>query len=264
MRRIFHSIYEYFSLYLGLGVLGILCLLWLPIATVLYFVLPSQIGAKVGRFAIMFGFNVYVRFLSWMRACHFDLSALDELRGSTPVIIAPNHPCLLDAVMVISRLPNVVCIMKASLIDNFFLGAGARLARYICNDSTMNMVVNAAASLHEGNHLLIFPEGTRTTSLPVNSFKGSIALISRRAGVPVQTVFIETNSAYLSKGWPLFRKPALPITFSIRLGQRFEPKGDQKSFMGELEGCFADEFSTHAPMPDNPQTMLTVEPTQRK
>jgi hypothetical protein len=31
----------------------------------------------------------------------------------------------------------------------------------------------------------------------------------------VQTVFIETDSAYLSKGWPLFRKPSMPITYRI-------------------------------------------------
>lgn len=250
MRRSLHTLYEYFALYLGLGMLGVLCLLWLPVAMILNVILPAKTGGRVGRFAIMFGFHLYIRFLTLMGACQFDLSALDELRDSSPVIIAPNHPCLLDAVMVISRLPNVVCIMKASLLDNYLLGSGARLASYISNDSAIDMVVKAAEALHAGNHLLIFPEGTRTTSLPVNSFKGSTALIAKRAGIPVQTVFIETNSAYLSKGWPLFRKPALPITYSVRLGKRFDPADNQKSFILELEKYFSSEFSTHIPMPD--------------
>jgi len=263
MKHLLFTLYEYLALYVGLGMLAVLCISWIPIATILYIILPSELGAKVGRFAIMNGFNVYVRFLSLIGACHFDLRSLDELRNSSPVIIAPNHPCLLDAVMVISRLPNVVCIMKASLMNNFFLGIGARLARYICNDSSIDLVVNASESLKKGNHLLIFPEGTRTTSLPVNSFKGSIALIARRAGVEVQTVFIETDSAYLSKGWPLFRKPSLPINYHVRLGKSFKPEGNQKTFMKELEQYYTDEFSDHDPMPEFTQSMLVVEHTHK-
>jgi len=249
MKRLIHSLLEYCALYLGLGFLGLLCLLWMPVATILYFVLPKRHAGVTGRFAIMAGFHVYIRFLSLMGACRFDLSALDALRGQPAMIIAPNHPCLLDAVMVISRLPNVTCIMKASLIDNVFLGAGARLAHYIRNGATIKMVLDAANSLRDGNHLLIFPEGTRTTRLPVNAFLGGIGFIAHRASVPVQTVFIETDSAYLSKGWPLFRKPAMPITYRIRLGRRFEPGGDIKSFTTNLEQYFADELSTQAPMP---------------
>ncbi|TPW14759.1 MAG: putative phospholipid biosynthesis acyltransferase, partial [Halothiobacillaceae bacterium] len=66
---------------------------------------------------------------------------------------------------------------------------------------------------------------------------------------PVQTVFIETDSRYLSKGWPLFRKPALPITYRIRLGRRFEPQDNVRSLVTELERYFAAELSGRAPMP---------------
>ena len=253
--RSLHTLYEFCALYLGLGLLGFLCLLWIPIATILYVVLPQRRAGVVGRFAIMSGFNVYIRFLALMGACRFDISALDALRGQPPMIIAPNHPCLLDAVMVISRLPNVACIMKASLFDNIFLGAGARLARYIRNGAAVKMVIDAADSLRDGNHLLIFPEGTRTTRLPVNPFMGGIGFIAQRAGVPVQTVFIETDSAYLSKGWSLFRKPSMPITYRIRLGRRFEPANDIKLFITDLEQYFADELSVHAPIPEMPQTV---------
>lgn len=223
-------------------------------ATLLYVILPKHFAGVVGRFAIMFGFHLYIRFLAMMGSFRFDISELDALRGQPPMIIAPNHPCLLDAVMVISRLPNVACIMKASLIDNIFLGAGARLAGYIRNGAARKMMRDAAASLRKGNHLLIFPEGTRTTRLPINSFTGGVGFIACRADVPVQTVFIETNSLYLSKGWPLFRIPALPITYRIRLGRRFEPGNDTKAFIRELEHYFAEELNTRPPMPEMPTT----------
>ncbi len=248
MKRLLYTFLEYCALYLGLGFLGLLCLLWMPVATILNVVLPRRQAGIIGRFAIMAGFYIYIRFLALMGACRFDISELDSLRGEPPMIIAPNHPCLLDAVMVISRLPNVTCIMKASLIDNIFLGAGARLAQYIRNGSTIKMVLDAANSLKSGNHLLIFPEGTRTIRPPCNPFMGGIGYIAHRAKVPVQTVFIETDSAYLSKGWPLFRKPSMPITYRIRLGKRFEPEGDMNAFIVKLEQHFAEELSGVEPV----------------
>jgi len=60
--------------------------------------------------------------------------------------------------------------------------------------------------------------------------------------VPIQTVFIETDSAYLSKGWPLFRRPSMPITYRIRLGRRFEAPEKARVFSEELERYFIDEL----------------------
>lgn len=237
------GIYDYLVLYLGLIWLGLLSLGWTLIATILYPLLPRRLATRLGRYVIMTGFRVYLVSLSLSRRCSFDLSALDALRKETPLIIAPNHPCLLDAVMVISRLPNVACVMKAELMNNIFLGAGARLARYIRNEPIRQMVLQASDDLKCGSHLLLFPEGTRTTNDPVNPFKGSIALIAHQARMPVQTVWIETSSPYLSKGWPLFRKPSMPISYKVRLGKRFAPPENTHKFMAELEQYFVQELA---------------------
>lgn len=231
--------YDYLVLYLGLFWLGFLSLGWTLIATVLYPVLPKRYGTRLGRYAIMFSFRAYLASLSISQRCHFDLSELDVLRSESPLIIAPNHPCLLDAVMIISRLPNVACVMKAELMNNIFLGAGARLARYIRNEPIRQMVIQASEDFKSGSHLLLFPEGTRTVKQPINALKGSIALIAMQAKVPVQTVLIETNSHYLSKGWPLFRKPNMPVIYKIRLGKRFEPPEHTHDFIAQLEAYFS-------------------------
>ena len=241
MRRLL-GLYEYLVLYLGLVWLGLLCLCWTVFAVVLYPLLPARRGRALGRWLIMATFRLYLASLSASRRCHFDLSALDALRHEGPLIIAPNHPCLLDAVMVISRLPNVACVMKTSLKDNIFLGAGARLARYIGADPLRKMLHLAVKDVHCGSHLLLFPEGTRTTQDPVNPLTGSVALISHLAQVPVQTVLIETDTQYLRKGWPLFRKPVMPISYRVRLGRRFEPPTHTKRFMRELQDYYANEL----------------------
>jgi 1-acyl-sn-glycerol-3-phosphate acyltransferase len=231
--------YEYVCLYLGLGFLGLMCLLWLPFAVVLNVVMPVRPGRRVGRWVISAAFNLYLRWLTLLGACRFDVSALDALRDSGPLILVANHPCLLDAPMIIARLPNVACIMKANLLNNIFLGAGARLARYICNDPPVGMIRRAVDDLRQGSHLLIFPEGTRSADGHLRPFKSSAAVIAHRAGVPVQALLVESDSAYLSKGWPLFRRPDMPIHYRVRLGQRFEAPEDARAFTVELEQYFA-------------------------
>jgi 1-acyl-sn-glycerol-3-phosphate acyltransferase len=239
--------YEYVAMALGLGFLGLLCLAWLPFAAILNMLLPRRWGRPIGRGLIMLAFRVYLRFLSLFCACRFDLAALDALRRDGPLVLAANHPSLLDAVMILSRLPNAVCIMKAALMDNVLLGAAARLACYIPNDAPLEMVRRARQELSEGAHLLLFPEGTRTRTFPIDTCTPGAGLIAGRAKVPVQTLLIDFSSPYLGKAWPLFRKPELPLRFSIRLGRRFAPPADVTAFTREMEAYFRGELAGTPP-----------------
>jgi 1-acyl-sn-glycerol-3-phosphate acyltransferase len=234
--------WEHVCLWSGLGMLGLLCLVWLPFALVLGLVLPARIGKPFGRRTIMHAFRFYLAWLSLLGGFRFDIRALDALRDSGPMLLAPNHPCLLDAVMILSRLPDVACVMKASLMNNPLLGAAARLAGYIRNEPSVSMVLGALDDLRHGSQLLLFPEGTRTVRPPVNDCYTSCALIARRARVPVQAIIIETDSAFLAKGWPLFRRPAMPIHYRIRLGQRFEPPHDITACTARLQAHLAEEL----------------------
>jgi 1-acyl-sn-glycerol-3-phosphate acyltransferase len=241
MPRFLRTLYAYFALYSSLTFLGFICLLWSVFALPLYFILPARLGAAVGRRGIMTGFRLYSWSL-WITGCYrLDLRELDSLRGGPPMILAPNHPALIDALLILAQHPNLVCVMKSALMNNVFLGSGSRLARYVRNDSSRQMVKESVAHLRTGALLLLFPEGTRTIRAPINPLVGSVGLIAKYARVPVQTLVVETDSPYLSKGWPLFKRPELPITYRIRLGQRFDPPTDVAKFTEEL-----DHYYRHA------------------
>ncbi len=235
MPRFLKIIYEYFALYSSLTLLGLICLTWSVFALPLYFLLPVRLGTAVGRRGIMAGFRIYSWSLSLTGTYRLDLKAIDTLRDGPPVILAPNHPALIDALLILTRHPNLVCVMKSALMKNVFLGSGSRLARYVRNDSSRQMVKESVAHLQAGAVLLLFPEGTRTTRFPINPLVGSVGLIAKHANVPVQTLIIETDSPFLSKGWPLFKRPELPITYKVRLGQRFDPPKDVPAFTAELD-----------------------------
>ena len=234
--------YEYAVFYLGLLLIGMLCLLWSPPALLLYPILPPAPRRAVGRFAIMFFFRAYLATLTLSGRFRFDLAELDALKGEKALIIAPNHPSLWDVVLIVSRLPDVACVMKAEVLGNIFLGSGARLAGYIRNESLRRLIMLAIADLQRGSQLLLFPEGTRTVRRPIGPLKGSIGVIACRAKVPVQTVLIETDSRYISKGWALFRKPPMPLHYRVRLGKRFDPPQDVHRFMAELQDYFSHEL----------------------
>jgi 1-acyl-sn-glycerol-3-phosphate acyltransferase len=235
MLRLLKIAYEYFALYTSLTLLGLICLIWSVFALPLYYILSRPMGTAIGRRGIMSGFRIYAWSLSVTRTYHLDLRDIDSLKGGPPLILAPNHPCLIDALLILTRHPNIVCVMKSELMRNVFLGSGSRLARYVRNDSSRQMVKESVAHLLEGGVLLLFPEGTRTTRQPINSLVGSVGLIAKHANVPVQTLLIETDSPYLSKGWPLFRRPELPIIYRVRLGKRFDPPSDVAAFTAELD-----------------------------
>ena len=105
--------YEYVAMVFGLGFLAFMCLLWLPFAMILHPLLPRRWGQPLGRRVIMNVFRIYTTFLEIFCACRFDLAGIDTLRDQGPLVVVANHPSLLDVVLIVSRLPNAVCVMKA-------------------------------------------------------------------------------------------------------------------------------------------------------
>lgn len=231
------NVYQYLVLYGALTVFGVGGLIYTGVSPIFGFLLPVDAGNRLGQVVMMGLFRFFVGLLRLSRIVHCDLGSLDRLRGQA-LLLVPNHPSLLDAVLIVSRLPNVVCIMKAQILDNPFLGGGARLAGYIRGDHPMEMMRKAREALHSGRHVLVFPEGTRTNTPPVNPFKGNFALMAKQANKPVQTLFIDSDSPYLQRGWPLFRKPAFPIHYRVTLGQRFEPHADPQELKRKVEAYF--------------------------
>jgi 1-acyl-sn-glycerol-3-phosphate acyltransferase len=226
-------------LQLLLLMLGLMSALWNLIALLLYPLLPRATGQRVGRAGIAFGYRIFWSVARASGLLRMQAQALRELADERGLVIVANHPSLLDALMLVAQLPRGFCVMKASLMHNPLLGPGALLARYIRNDCPRTMVRQAVADLRDGGQLVMFPEGTRTTGSGLHPFQGGFALIARRAQTPVQTVFIDTTSPYLGKGWPIWKLPPLPIEFSLRLGRRFEPGPDVDVWVEEIERYMA-------------------------
>ena len=238
LRRLFQSV----LFYVLLLHLGAMSLTWNFVCLLLYPFLTRRQGVVVGRAAISSVYRGFWTCAQWLGLMSIDYTALDALGRDGGLIIAANHPSMLDALLVIARVPRGICIMRASLMRNPFLGAGARLARYIRNDPPHGMIRNCVMNLQDGAQLVLFPEGTRTVCPPVNSFRPGVTLIAQMAKVPIQTVLIESESKYLAKGWPIWRTPEFPIVIRLRLGRRFAPEADHQGLLKRIEAYFAEEL----------------------
>jgi 1-acyl-sn-glycerol-3-phosphate acyltransferase len=227
-------------------------LAWTPVAALLRLVLPRPTGTRVGRAVAHRFFAFYVASLRATRNMRIDDSALAAIAREPGVIVAANHPCRLDALLLLGRLENAVPLMKSTLERSVFWGAPAHLAGYISNRSITQSVRRARDELAAGAQLVIFPEGTRTDPFPLGELRGAVAIIAQRAQAPVQTVIIETDSLFLAKGWPLWRVPPLPITVRVRLGRRFPPPADAAAFMRELRSHFEHELARAELVPPRP------------
>jgi 1-acyl-sn-glycerol-3-phosphate acyltransferase len=160
-------------------------IIWFPLAYVIFAVvggltsavcfvlslaIPADWGRPLGQILIHRLFAFFVWYLERTGLASFDFQDLASLHGCRGTIIAVNHPTLLDAVFVVSRLPRVCCLMKAGILTNLVLCGTARLAGYVDNRSGMRLVKQCADLLRHGESLVVFPEGTRTIGPGINSF----------------------------------------------------------------------------------------------
>ncbi|UPY37598.1 lysophospholipid acyltransferase family protein [Sediminicoccus sp. KRV36] len=247
-RRPLRWAWDSFSFVLVLTLLAICFAGWSLIATLLVHLLPRRFGQRLGQAATIMFFSFFLWVMRRLGIARVDLSALAAVQDFRGVVFAANHLALLDILLLGSCLPRTVCIIKASLWRNPLLGGG-RLAGYIRNDEPLRLIRNAAAALREGSNLLIFPEGTRQPAGRMGAFRPGFALIARRAQAPVQTLFIESNSPYLRKGWPLWKRPEFPLEYRVTLGPLLPVEGRAEDFSEALRELFLARLQPPADSP---------------
>lgn len=205
--------------------------------------LPRAVRQPLIQGAISATFALFLAGASRCGLMRLELSALDALNAERGLLLAANHPSMIDVFLVISRVRRAACLMKASIGINLFLAVGAYLGGYISNKRVDRMIRQASAAAAAGQTILAFPEGTRTTRQPVNKLKPGLALIAKRSKAPLQVILIETNSPYLSHGWKIWRPPQFPLVYRATLGPRLVPSSNVSDTARQLQECFENALS---------------------
>ncbi|MBB2898528.1 1-acyl-sn-glycerol-3-phosphate acyltransferase [Pseudomonas sp. SORGH_AS 211] len=167
-------------------------------------------------------FRFFVAFMVLTRVMNLRIQGRERLGRPGQLIIA-NHPSLIDVVVLIGLVPDANCVVKQGLWQNPYLKRQIQAAGYISNNGSAEMLDEAADALREGQTLIIFPEGTRTTPGEPPRFHRGAAAIALRGARCITPVIIRVVPSTLTKATPWYRIPARRFDFQLDVGADIDP-----------------------------------------
>jgi 1-acyl-sn-glycerol-3-phosphate acyltransferase len=201
----------------GIGAL-FLALVVLPVLTR---IAPGCDRHLLAQRVIQRAFRFFVNLGTFLGLFEVSESGAPRLRAGGVLVVA-NHPTLLDAVILISRMPQVDCVVKRAAWRNPFLRGIVTAADYVPNDDGEAIVEACAERLRAGRSVLLFPEGSRSPRRGLGRFKRGAARIALRAGCPIVPVVVRCDPRALAEGQPGYL-PARKLRFSIDVGEAIAP-----------------------------------------
>ena len=198
--RVFVKLFSFFIFGLGAVVISIIAF---PVMKLL-FPNPKKFRTAGHRF-ISYLFRFFICVMTIIGCSYLTTPDKKRFRHLKSKIIVANHPSLLDVVMLISLIPNADCIVNAYLSGKNILHIIVRQL-YIPTSLTHEEIMQKCTeSLHEGNCIIIFPEGTRSLPGGQNPYKKGAARIALMSGCPLVPVYMGGNDKRgLRKHDPLF------------------------------------------------------------
>lgn len=177
---------------------------------------PGEARERVAQRLIQRAFAFFVRLGTALHLFEVRETGTDRLAHGPSLVVA-NHPTLLDAVFVISRMPQADCIVKSEASRNPFLRHVVRIAGYIPNGAGPQVVNTCVERLRAGRSVVLFPEGSRSPEGGLHPFKRGAAHIALRSGCPLTPVFLTCTPPALKKGQPWWAVPdrKLVITMDV-------------------------------------------------
>ena len=174
------------------------------------------------RRVVSLTFRSFVEFMYRSGVLTYEVDGAERLGRPGQMIIA-NHPSLIDVVVTIAFTRDTNCVVKQSLWDNPCMRGPIRSAGYISNSGSMDMLDEAAGALQQGQTLVIFPEGTRTTPGQPPEFHRGAAAIALRGARVITPVVISVSPTTLTKAEPWYRIPARRFHIRLRVGEDIDP-----------------------------------------
>ena len=229
-----------------------------------------------------------IRALRIARQFGWTAEGLELVRcDDAPLIFAANHASHADTAAVLGTLPNGLrrrtCV--AAALDVFGRTSDPRLLRVVRRECLQIIVaagfrafafdrhgpplrsVRTAAELtRAGWNLLLFPEGTRSRTGDMGSFKAGVGILARKTGRPVVPVHVGGGSSILPCG-AFMPQPGHAV---VRYGSalRFQSGETASSFAERLRqrvcalAASPDEETARAPV-EAPGDLPVVCPQQR-
>jgi len=167
-------------------------------------------------------FRAYVGVIEAIGVVRMRISGAEALAAPGQLVVA-NHPTLLDAVFLISLMPQADCVAKQATWSNPFMRGVVTATGYISNERGVELVEACAARLAAGRSVLLFPEGTRSPAGGLGEFQRGAAHVALRSGRPLRTVLLTCSPPALMRGRRWYEMPTQRLAIGVDAHGRFDP-----------------------------------------
>ncbi len=182
--------------------------------------------------------NVIGRY--WARSILFLSGATLEIKGfekipAGPVVFASNHRAAFDIMVLQGYMPvQFRWLAKKSLFSIPLLGWAMTLARHVPIErghagQAYRSIEEAADRIKKGTSVVVFPEGTRSTSEKLLPFKRGMFMLASKSEAPIVPVAMSGTAGIVGR-WSVVFKPAR-VTFSV--GDPIPTKGVDENELKE-------------------------------
>lgn len=167
-------------------------------------------AAKIGFLLLC---NIFTR---------FSCEGRENFPKENPYVVASNHQCFADGVLISKYLPRghykYMCALVGADLETDYgslgrlimkVGRGIPVDRY---GNPVRGLIKAKKEVEEGNICFVFPEGTRTDNGQLGEMKDGAAYLAIKSNTPLVPVYI--SGAY--QIWPKGQKYPHPMKGFLR------------------------------------------------
>ena len=205
-----------FVVYASIGL--ILAALTLPVA---YGRCPVPVTVQR---RVRYGIHVLCRFLLWFlsttgcsQLCVRPDRDWIPKKSQGGRILCANHPTYLDIVVLLSLVPDALCIVKSATLKWPWSRSFVRLAGYISNAHAEEALRVCSERLAQGNSLIVFPEGTRSPVNAINPFQRGLANLLLRSEAELVTILLACQPLSLGKQQAWHQVPLQPYVLYVHV-----------------------------------------------
>lgn len=173
--------------------------------------------------------------------------------GGTYMLVA-NHESLVDILVLFRLFKDYKWVSK---VENFkvpVIGWNMRMNRYVPlkrgdRESVIEMMAACRERIAEGSSIMMFPEGTRSTTGQLRPFKAGAFELAHEAGIPVIPIVLRgTRNALPKRGFVLQGRHAISVTVLPEVPAEQVSQLAADDLTAHVQGLIAAELArTRAP-----------------
>ena len=192
-----------------------------------------------------------LKFIKWIRRVKWESknsASLDII--NTPVLFASNHQSHIDTHVILDVLPKKIRdrTAVAAAFDHFADATGTSIKKRLIQfmvasiwhafgieriKSPLSSIRTMQSLLERNWSIVIYPEGTRSRTGKIGSFKGGLAILAKKSGRPVVPVCVEGGLNVLPEATYIPKPGKVLVSFGKPV--HFQEDDSSKTFMERVE-----------------------------